>query len=306
MHGIGAFGSIAISDKPLPWHGRSFNRGFKKIMLQDLTDGELINRYLQDSDDQALQILVRRHYDTTWRRFLSHCRHTSDADDLTQQLWMRVINNLESYRDDGRFPAFLNRVSTNLLTDYWRRKGVRGRVMEESNGPDDGDPLAEAPAPASDTLVDCETQQAIDCLTRELIPALPTEQRLVFLLRHESEYWEGKQRLGWNHLAELNGIDEHSAWERFEHARNRLLTRLHGGGAGAEELDGESLLIFLIWTQTQRPLKSGDFTWDYFAELLNVPVNTLKTRYRAALKKLEEGLQKRSLTGSASPGAQNR
>ena len=294
MHRANTFDSIAMPGIPMSGRWLSPGKGNVENMQDELTDGDLIKRYLQANDEEALQTLVRRYYDSTRRRFLSHCRHAGDADDLTQQLWVRVIDSLENYRDDGRFHAFLNRISTNLLTDYWRRKGIRNKVIEQRLEQSEPDPISLAPASDGDSQTRCEMQQEIDYLIKELIPALPWEQRLAFLLRHESEYWEGKQRLGWNHIAELNGIDESGAWHRFEQARNKLLLRAHGGHrCGEEELDGESLLIFLVWTQAQRPSKLQEFTWDYFAGLLNVSTNTLKTRYRAALKKLGEGLRER-------------
>jgi len=259
-------------------------------MLQNLSDGELIKLYLHEHSERAFKVLVERHYTRTRQRFLRHCHHAGDADDLTQQLWMRVVDNLESYRDDDRFPSFLNRISTNLLTDYWRRKGRRDRVFPEPAQKDEYDSVSRAKAANSNTESDCEVRQQIDHLTKILIPALPCEQRLVFLLRHESEYWEGKQRLEWSHMAELNGIDEQTAWSRFETARNALLSCLNDDQSSSPNLDEESLLIFLVWTQSQRLSKQQEFTWDYFSGLLNVSTNTLKTRYRAALKKLSEGL----------------
>lgn len=303
MHRTHAFIGIALYHVTLSQYWRIRNGSNVTVMLDKLTDGNLIERYLREGDHRAFEVLVWRHYDTTRQRFLAHCRNAGDADDLAQQLWMRVIDNLENYHDDGRFPAFLNRISTNLLTDYWRRKGTRSKVFSEPSQHDETDPVALAPAPDGDTESSCETQQEIDFLVKQLIPDLPWEQRLVFLLRHESEYWEEKQRLGWNHLAELNGIDESTAWHRFERARNKLVAAWHGKAPRRSEdaLDGESLLIFLVWTQAQRASKLQEFTWDYFADLLNVSSNTLKTRYRAALKKLGEGLrQRRGIGGKSS------
>ena len=263
-------------------------------MSQNLPDGELIKRYLQENDERAFRMLVERHYTTTQRRFLKHCHHVDDAADLTQQLWIRVINNLDHYRDDGKFPAFLNRISTNLLTDYWRSKGRKGIVIDGPAPDDENDPIEQAPAPQPDADTSLDTQQQVDYLAKELIPALPIDQRLIFLLRHESEYWEEKQRLEWVHLAELNGIDEQTTWSLFEQARNTLLSLQHkDNSTNTSNLNDESLLIFLVWTQAQRLSKRQDFSWNYFAKLLNISTNTLKTRYRAATKKLSDGLSAR-------------
>ncbi len=284
------FDNIAISIKPWLWHQQYTQKGYVKVMLQNLSDGELIKRYLHENSEQAFKELIDRHYNNTKRRFFNHCHNSEDAADLTQQLWIRVVNNLDNYHDDGRFPSFLNRISTNLLTDHWRRKGVKNRVISESQEDDEIDFIDQAPAANTDVGKNYDNQRQVDYLVKKLIPALPCDQRLVFLLRHESEYWEEKQRLEWNHIAELNGIDQQTAWSRFEQTRNSLITHLSSNNKSPPDLDNESLLIFFVWTQAQRLSKKQEFTWDYFAELLSVSTNTLKTRYRAAMKKLGEGL----------------
>lgn len=265
-------------------------KGHTKAMQQTPTDWDLIRRYLDHADERAFEQLMTRHYDSVYRRLLSHCKHPDDAADMAQQLWIRVVNNLDSYQDDGRFPSFLMRSTTNMLTDYWRRKGVRDQVIQQNFAADEeGDAIELAADLGADTGALHEAQDQVAHLTRTLIPSLVCEQRLAFLLMHESEHWEEKHRLGWHHLAELNGIDAKEAWQRFEQVRNGLLERLHA--PAGEQPDCESLLVFLIWTQAQRLDKRQSFTWDYFSEILGVSTNTLKTRYRTALKKLAQGLK---------------
>lgn len=264
----------------------------QNTMLSALSDGELIQKYLQDRSDAAFEALLNRHYDRVHRRFLTHCRNPADAADLTQQLWLKVLNNLDGYRDDGKFPSFLMRIATNLLTDYWRRKGVHDNVIADLLKNDDdetGDAVSRAPDPRADVQTAFEHDEAIQHLVSRLIPSLGCEQRTAFLLRHESEYWEGMNRLNWSHLAELNGTDVEDAWARFERMRNILLRSVNGGGK-RQTPECEDLLIFLVWTQAQRLHKQGSFTWDYFAEILNVPVATLKTRYRSAVTAIRKGM----------------
>jgi RNA polymerase sigma factor (sigma-70 family) len=258
-------------------------------MPEQASDGELIQQYLNRGDERAFERLMRRHYDKVYRRLLNHCKHPEDAADLAQQLWMRVVNNLGNYQDDGKFGSFLMRATSNILTDYWRRKGVKDQVIQQSFSDEEDDPVELAADQHISTSELHEVQQQVDYLTRTLIPELNCEQRLAFLLMHESEHWEEKHRLGWQQLAELNGIDRQQAWERFEHVRNHLLSSRQTDDK--TEIDCEHLLVFLVWTQAQRLEKTQQFTWDYFANILGVSGNTLKTRYHTALKKLARGLK---------------
>ena len=258
-------------------------------MHQSPSDWHLIRRYLDNADERAFELLMRRHYDSVYHRLLRHCRHPQDAEDMTQQLWARVVTNLARYTDDGKFPSFLMRSVTNMLTDYWRRKGVKNQVIQQTLSEEETDAIETAADEGIGVSALHAVQDQVAHLTRTLIPGLTCEQRLAFLLMHESEHWEEKRRLGWQQLAELNGMDAPEAWSRFESFRNGLLQRKNSNSSEASDCD--SLLIFLVWTQAQRLEKRQSFTWDYFAEVLGVSSNTLKARYRTALKKLARGLK---------------
>ena len=84
-------------------------------------------------------------------------------------------------------------------------------------------------------------------------------------------------------------MDVDETWQLFESAREKLLVgaKASSGSASLEEMEN---LVFLVWTQAQRLKKEQKFTWDYFAHLLGVPQETMKTRYRSARLKLSEGL----------------
>jgi RNA polymerase sigma-70 factor (ECF subfamily) len=84
-------------------------------------DLNLVERCLA-GDEAAWEALVRTHT----RRVYGFCyRFTgkdSEAQDLTQEVFLRVFRSLKSYRsDDGAFATWLARLSRNLLIDHYRR-----------------------------------------------------------------------------------------------------------------------------------------------------------------------------------------
>jgi len=85
------------------------------------SDLNLVERCL-NGDEAAWEILVRTHT----RRVYGFCyRFTgkdSEAQDLTQEVFLRVFRSLKSYRsDEGAFVTWLTRLSRNLLIDHYRR-----------------------------------------------------------------------------------------------------------------------------------------------------------------------------------------
>lgn len=264
----------------------------RRLMAEETTDGELITRYIKDGDQSAFEILLRRHHDRVFWRFLKRCGNRADAEDLTQQLWIRVVDNLDNYSDQDKFGPFLATIGTNLLNDHWRRKGVRSAAFVDWNDDEEDMPRLD-PASREGSAEDQVLRgEAINHLVSNLIPSLPAEQRMIYLLRHESEHWEESSRLEWSHLAELNGMSVDEAWSKFESARHSLMGMANNDEAEQPDSpDNDELLMFLVWTQAQRPNKEQKYTESYFADLIGVPVNTLKTRYRAASKSLADGLE---------------
>jgi len=250
------------------------------------SDSELILDYRDNKSSTAFESLVRRHYNTVNKRLLRLTQNQADADDLSQKLWIRVIENLSGYNERQKFPNFLNTIATNLLKDEWRKSGVRKQSsLDELLGESNGQALLSTDDDVSDTIAN---QHEISYLVKELIPNLAIKLRSVFILRHESEYWDNKQPFQWQHLGELNNISTEDAGRRFMSARDSLID----DNTDNQEISDEDRLIFLIWTQAQRQNKSDKQTETYLASLLGIPVNTFKTRYRAALAELSTGLKK--------------
>src|SRR5258706_4041532 len=84
-------------------------------------DFNLVERCLS-GDEAAWETLVRTHT----RRVYGFCyRFTgkdSEAQDLTQEVFLRLFRSLKSYRsDEGAFVTWLTRLSRNLLIDHHRR-----------------------------------------------------------------------------------------------------------------------------------------------------------------------------------------
>ncbi len=84
-------------------------------------DFNLVERCLS-GEEAAWETLVRTHT----RRVYGYCyRFTgkdSEAQDLTQDIFVRVFRSLKTYRsDEGAFVAWLGRLSRNLLIDHYRR-----------------------------------------------------------------------------------------------------------------------------------------------------------------------------------------
>lgn len=252
--------------------------------MREDTDSELVNQYL-DGDQNAMRLLVERHYKVIYSRFRREFGNADDAEDLSQQLWLQVSRNLKRYEDQGKFPQYLSSIAANLIKVHWRSKNTRKKYFSEHRDDDEYQSISDV-AITIDASRYSQGDEAVRYLSEELIPGLPSEQRMAWLLRHESEYWDPAVPMKWEQLAELYGISVVEAWGKFEQARESFMCTTQE----STSLDTDDVSIFMVWTQAQRAAKEQDFTWDYFSKLLGVPVNTMKTRYRAAHKHLRAEL----------------
>jgi RNA polymerase sigma-70 factor (ECF subfamily) len=115
--------------------------------------------------------IVREHADRVYRLAYRLTGNQHDAEDLTQETFVRVFRSLASYRP-GTFEGWLHRITTNLFLDMVRR---RARIRMEAL-PDDSDRIAgTGPEPEqvfSDTHLDPALQRALDQLPPEFRAAV--------------------------------------------------------------------------------------------------------------------------------------
>jgi len=115
--------------------------------------------------------LVRQHADRVYRLAYRLSGNQHDAEDLTQETFIRVFRSLQSYQA-GTFEGWLHRITTNLFLDMVRR---RSRIRMEAL-PEDYDRVpAEGPTPEQiyhDSRLGADLQAALDSLPAEFRAAV--------------------------------------------------------------------------------------------------------------------------------------
>ncbi|MFF1794517.1 RNA polymerase sigma factor SigE, partial [Kitasatospora sp. NPDC058263] len=116
--------------------------------------------------------IVEAHSARVYRLAYRLTGNQHDAEDLTQEVFVRVFRSLSTYTP-GTFEGWLHRITTNLFLDMVRR---RQRIRFDALGDDAAERLASRePSPAqhfSDTHFDADVQQALDTLAPEFRAAV--------------------------------------------------------------------------------------------------------------------------------------
>jgi RNA polymerase sigma-70 factor (ECF subfamily) len=168
--------------------------------------GQAAEDWSPPSWDEVVRLHSARVYRLAYR--LTGNRH--DAEDLTQEVFVRVFRSLSSYTP-GTFEGWLHRITTNLFLDGVRRKA---RIRFDAL-PDDAERLASGErGPAQlydDTHFDADVQSALD--------ALPPDFRAAVVLCD----LEG---LSYEEIAGVLGIKIGTVRSRIHRGRSQLRASL--------------------------------------------------------------------------------
>lgn len=181
-------------------------------METDKTDLELIQEF-QSGSSPAFDALYERYrrplYGYVNRQMQGH---TSHADDVFQQTWMRAIDNLATYRDQEKFSAWLMRIAHNLIIDYYRSLKRRAEdELDDSYGDTTADSSGETPGSAMD-----EQERARKLA--EALNSLTPELREVFLLRREN--------IPFQQIAKIQNCSVNTSLARMRYAIKQLANKL--------------------------------------------------------------------------------
>lgn len=87
------------------------------------TDGDLLAQ-AQRGDVAAFETLIRRHFGLVHAIAAARLRDPEIAEDLAQEVMLRVFLHLKQLPAGGNFPAWVARIARNLAID-WLRRGQR-------------------------------------------------------------------------------------------------------------------------------------------------------------------------------------
>jgi RNA polymerase sigma-70 factor, ECF subfamily len=131
--------------------------------------------------------IVRRYQRKVYRVLLLMLKNPEDADNLTQECFLRPYANMKSFRGECSVQTWLIRIAVNLVRDYARnrRAGFWKRLLRlEDDGvvTDDREPPSIKPSPERGMLA----REELDAVWRA-VDSLSARQKEVFVLRFTEE-----------------------------------------------------------------------------------------------------------------------
>jgi RNA polymerase sigma-70 factor (ECF subfamily) len=104
------------------------------LMLEegDASDNQLIGQ-ARDGDEAAFATLVERHYDFVYRVAYRWCGRRTDAEDIAQEVCIRLGRAIRSFKGNAAFTSWLYALTLNAARDV-ARKARRDAVKTEAYG----------------------------------------------------------------------------------------------------------------------------------------------------------------------------
>jgi RNA polymerase sigma-70 factor (ECF subfamily) len=182
--------------------------------------------------EEAFREIVERNHARLYEVVFRIVRHRADAEEVTQETFLRAYKNLDRFAFDSALYTWLYRIAVNAAVDLAKRRKRRSHVsLDNQDSPLAASIPSDGPPPAAGG----ERSEMV-ALVREGIAALPEPFRSILVMR---EYGD----LSYEQLAETLAVPKGTVESRLFRARMRLrdwlVERL--GADGARDLLPEGI-----------------------------------------------------------------
>jgi RNA polymerase sigma-70 factor, ECF subfamily len=202
----------------------TFGRGYPytgpRVPVVTGDDAEVL-KACREGDERAYRTIVERYQRQVFSLAMRMVRSAEDAEDLTQETFVRMFKAIDRYDPTRSFPAWLMTIASRLCIDHIRRRKVRPvpLVREDAGTHEEQVIDVEDPGPTPDVITSHREEER---QAQSLIDSLPPHYRIVVMLRHQ-------QDLSYEEVAEALSLPIGTVKARIHRARALLKERIEGG-----------------------------------------------------------------------------
>lgn len=195
------------------------------VKAEHLSMDKLLVARMREGDEKAFEEVVHLYWDRIYARVLQLLKNPQDAEEVTQDAFMRAHRGLENFRGDSSFSTWLFQIATNLAHNrywyWWRRKRDVSISLDQSLNDDSDATLvdvlpSEDEDPTDETLTNELARRVEECL-----PLLSMKHQEILALRI-------KKNLSYEEIAQKLDISVGTVKSRIARARESLREKLGG------------------------------------------------------------------------------
>jgi RNA polymerase sigma-70 factor (ECF subfamily) len=194
-------------------------------------DRILIARCLK-GDEKAFETLLNKYRASVFSICLRMVRNRTTAEDIAQEVFIKVFSALNRYDPAYPFPGWLNRITSNLCIDHLRREKERVVSLDQPAAGND-DLFVQLASDGAGPDREAESKEMMAIL-EEALSLLPEHYRIIVVLRHQ-------EQLSYEEISDTLGIPLGTVKARIHRARNMIVEHFRKRGVlpGDLEIGGE-------------------------------------------------------------------
>jgi len=185
-------------------------------------DQLLVSRF-KNGDATAFDTIVSRHWTRIYNMVHNLLRNTQDAEEVTQDAFIRAHRALDNFRGDSAFSTWLHQIAVNLARNrywyWWRRKRDRTASLDQPLHAGTATPLSEIIAADTDAPDDITlSQEFINQIARGM-EKLTARHREILILRNV-------KNLPYEEIADILNLSVGTVKSRIARARENLRAKM--------------------------------------------------------------------------------
>lgn len=181
--------------------------------MKAISDEVIIQQLAQEFNAKLFATLVNRYRDKVVSRCKTLVKDEDLAQDLTQEVFVKVFLRLGSFKSEAKFSTWLDTIATNTCLDHLRKDKSKKTFHEKIT-----DKLSDSVSDLTELEEDIPEELSIQIL-EELLSQLPPEDKMILLLKYD-------EKTPIKEIQTILNLSESAVKMRLKRARERI-TKLH-------------------------------------------------------------------------------
>jgi len=152
-----------------------------------LVEEQVLVERVQNGETVAFRELVELHKRNVYYLALDLTGNHHDAEDLSQEVFIKAYRHIKDFRSDGKLSSWLYRIAVNTNINQYRKKSTQARKLQASY--DELNPFQERFSGVNDARnpEECAEAGLMQSHVEQALGRLTPKERSIFVLRHYND-----------------------------------------------------------------------------------------------------------------------
>ena len=191
-----------------------------------MRDEELVS-YIVKGKTELFSVIVDRYQSKVFSTAYNYTHDHEEARDLTQEIFIKLYNNLQSYKNKASFSTWLYRIAVNRCIDWTRKKRLQTVSTIYDNSDDEldiYDTIADSGGGPEEALIKQENKAYL----RKVVEDLPEIYKTVIILYYFEDFSPQE-------ISDITDVPKRTIETRLYRGKNLLKLRLEELICGGEK-----------------------------------------------------------------------